>query len=104
MIDYYLNFADEAAANAALYTTVIAPEILADNGSIITPELTQLIPIYQNIDTIGVIFKPTGAVDGEGISVLTAVAGWHVNVRSEKEIFDLAEFQVNPINPVRIWA
>ena len=82
-MDYYLKFADEAEAQSVLYT---------DD----TPD-------YQNIDTIGTIYKPTGEVDAEGNPVMAPVPGWHVNIRCG-EAPELDVFMVEPKFPVRVWA
>lgn len=94
MQDFYLSFSDEAAARAVLYRT--------ENGN----EL----PNFINIDTIGVIHKPTGETqtleDGLVVPVTTAVPGWHVNVRllDTEDGSTLEPFKVNPATPVRVWA
>lgn len=84
-MDYYLKFADEAEAKSVLYTDDM--------------------PNYQNIDTIGTIYKPTGEVDAKGYPVMAPIPGWHVNVRCE-EATELDAFKVNPdpAFPVRVWA
>jgi hypothetical protein len=63
---------------------------------------------YANIDTIGVIYQPTGEMlqgeDGE-YPEMAPIEGWHVNVRLIDEDADaLAPFAVTPTNPRRVWA
>lgn len=76
MTDLYLKFTDEVQANAALED-------------------------YQgSIDTIGVIYTRTGGTDDE--PVMTAVPGWHVNVRGP-ESEALTPFAVDVTTPYRVW-
>jgi hypothetical protein len=83
--DMYLKFTDEAAANAVLYT----------EGT----------PKFANIDTIGVISKPTGEVDADGNPVMAALDGWHVNVRiAGEDHVPLEQYALTPAIPVRVWA
>jgi len=85
MIDLYLKFANEAAATAVLYT----------DGN----------PNFANIDTIGVISKPTGEVDAEGNPVMVELDGWHVNVRvTVEDPAPLEQYALTPTIPVRVWA
>ena len=61
------------------------------------------------IDEIGVIYLPTGKMttgdDGEQEPVMTAIDGWHVNVRttSSDAADALRHLEVTPENPVRVW-
>jgi hypothetical protein len=84
MNNYYLKFASELAAAAVLYTAESQAK-------------------YANISVIGVISKPTGKVDAEGIPVMAALEGWHVNVRADVSP-ELEQYQVFPVSPVRVWA
>lgn len=65
-----------------------------------------LTPNYRNIDTIGVIYKPTGEMlqgeDGE-YPAMAPVEGWHVNTRGEKHP-DLLAYAVEVNTPIRVWA
>ena len=86
MIDLFLKFTSEAQANSVLYKT---------NGE----------PKYANISVIGVIYKPTDSIDIEGNPVMSALDGWHVNVRVvDENATDLQQYSVIPTNPVRVWA
>ena len=79
MTDLYLKFTDEAEATATLENY---------KGS---------------IDVIGIIYERTGGTDDE--PVMTALSGWHVNVRSVGEdTTALQAFQVYPTLPQRVWA
>lgn len=86
MIDLFLKFTSEAQANSVLYKT---------DGE----------PKYANISVIGLIYKPTGQTDAEGNPVMSALDGWHVNVRVvDEEVTGLEQYSVIPTNPVRVWA
>jgi hypothetical protein len=99
MIDYYLKFVDEAAANAVLYTTVA--EIQDETGVVLVEALVT--PNYVNISTIGTISKPTNEFDAESIPFMAALEGWHINVKAD-ESPELEQYQIFPIAPMRIWA
>lgn len=75
--DLYLKFSSEEAATAAL------------EG------------YPHSIDTIGIIYERTGGTDEE--PVMTAIPGWHVNVRGPK-LPDLQAYAVEVNSPVRVWA
>ena len=82
-MDYYLSFPDEAAANKVLYGA-------------------EDMPNFANIDTIGIIYKRTGGTDEE--PVMTAIKGWHVNVRVvDEDDKALQPFAVTPATPMRVW-
>lgn len=82
-MDYYLKFQDEAQANSVL------------EG------------IEASIDTLGIIYKPTGIMlqgeQGE-YPEMAPIDGWHVNVRSVEEIPELEPYNTNPLTPMRVWA
>jgi hypothetical protein len=100
MTDLYLAFESEAAANAVLFTQV--PTEWDEEGNATAWEPRQS---YRNIDTIGVIYKPVGEPDADGVQSMAALVGWHVNVRLvEGEDGEALEpFKVEPKSPVRIW-
>jgi hypothetical protein len=102
MSDLFLKFADEAQATSVLYTQ--HPEVVDESGSVVTEAYST--PNFLNIDTIGVISKPTGEVDAEGNPVLETLEGWHVNVRlaAGEDAAALEAFKVEPQNPIRVWA
>lgn len=104
MTDLYLSFPDEAAASAVLYRIEGAVEADPERG--IEAREGYEVANYANIDTIGVIYKPTGETDAEGNPVMAPIPGWHVNVRlvdGEAEAA-IKLFEVTPKTPVRIWA
>lgn len=76
MTDYTLKFPDEATA-----AEVLEPFIQT-----------------HAIDTIGVIYKPTGE-ESEPV----AIKGWHVNVRGP-DAPELEPWVVEVKTPARVWA
>lgn len=97
--DYYLNFADEASANAVLYTTV--DEVKDEQGNVLVE--ASVTPNYQNISTIGIIYQPQTDPDVPPVPY----AGWHVNVRlvAPENAQALAPFSIDPQPfPIRVWA
>jgi hypothetical protein len=103
-MDKYLAFTDEAAAKAVLYRIEGAVEATEDTEAVEGYE----VPNYANIDTIGIIYKPTGETteqDGMAVPVMAPVEGWHVNVRVVDEDAEaLQAFEVHPATPLRVWA
>ena len=104
-MDKYLAFTDEAAAKAVLYRIEGAVEADPEQG-IEASEGTE-VANYANIDTIGIIYKPTGEMlqgeDGE-YPEMAPIEGWHVNVRLVGEDAEALEpFVVEPKTPVRVW-
>jgi hypothetical protein len=102
MTDLYLAFTDEAAANAVLFTQ--EPTEWDEEGNATAFEPRQC---YANIDTIGIIYKPTGeTLQGEDgpYPEMAPIEGWHVNVRLVNEdAAALEPFVVEPNTPVRVW-
>ena len=99
--DYFLKFADEAEANAALFT-----EQTNAQGDVVE---TVLVPKYAAVDVVGVIYKATGKMlkankGEEPMPEMKAVPGWHVNVRHTDEAPELEAFRVFPQTPSRMWA
>jgi hypothetical protein len=100
--DYFLKFADEAEAEAVLFTeqTNVQDDVVE----------TVLVPKYAAVDVIGTIYKPTGNVlpaedeSGEAVDEMAPLDGWHVNVRHNSEAPELEAFRVFPKNPQRGWA
>ena len=93
MIDYRLRFTDEAEAQAMLFE----PEV---RGDLVKK------PRYTYVDTIGIIYKPTGKMvvsEFGGMPEMAPVDGWHVNVRHAEEAPELDKFVVQVNNPVRVW-
>ena len=107
--DYLLKFADEAAANSVLFTkvpTAWSESVSMDEPPVATEWMDK--PNYDNIDIIGAIYKPTGAVtvneDGMEVPVMADVGGYHVNVRNLSEASELDAYVVVPTNQYRTWA
>jgi hypothetical protein len=104
-MDKYLAFTDEAAAKAVLYRIEGAVEADPEQG-IEASEGTE-VANYANIDTIGIIYKPTGEMlQGEDgpYPEMAPIEGWHVNVRLVGEdAAALEPFEVSPVTPVRVW-
>jgi hypothetical protein len=102
MTDLYLSFPDEAAAKAVLFTQ--EPTEWDEEGNATAFEPRQS---YANIDTIGIIYKPTGeTLQGEDgpYPEMAPIEGWHVNVRLVGEdAAALEPFVVEPKTPVRVW-
>lgn len=100
MIDLYLKFADEAEAASVLYT--LHPEVVEDDGITVTEAYTT--PNYQNIDTLGVIYKHPPEPTPEDY-VPIPEEGWHVNVRvvGDEDPTPLEQYAVHPTVPRRIW-
>jgi len=97
--DYFLKFADEAEANAALFTeqTNVQDDVVE----------TVLVPKYVAVDVIGTIYKPTGEMiqtdEGE-VPEMAPLDGWHANVRHTDDAPELEAFRVFPQTPSRMWA
>jgi len=100
--DMFLKFADEAEANAALFTeqTNVQDDVVE----------TVLVPKYAAVDVVGVIYKPTGNVlpaedeSGEAVDEMAPIDGWHVNVRHTDEAPELDAYKVEVKTPSRMWA
>jgi len=109
--DLFLRFTDADAATAALLAAGLLTEtqaLLDADGNIINP--AGYAPVNATIDTVGIIYKPTGATittDMGEQPEMAALDGWHVNVRLKADQAtpdSLVQYQVAPANPVRIWA
>lgn len=98
--DYYLSFADEAAAKAVLYRIEGAVEASEGADAVEGTEVAN----YANISTIGVIYEATPEDAGEDYAP-AAIPGWHVNVRlvEGEDASALQPYQVNPATPLRVW-
>jgi hypothetical protein len=101
--DLYLKFADQAEADAILYT--VHPEEVDDNGVVIVEAYTT--PNYQNIDTIGVIYEPQPDPLPEPPPEPVPYDGWYINVRvvEGEDAEPLMPYSIDPQPyPIRIWA
>jgi hypothetical protein len=100
--DFFLRFADEAEANAALFD-----EQTSVQGDVVE---AVLVPKYAAVDVVGVIYKPTGNVlpaedeSGEAVPEMAPIDGWHVNVRHTDEAPELDAYKVEVKTPSRAWA
>ena len=107
MTDKYLAFASESEANNVLYTLEPTEWDNTDSESPV-PTAWEPRPNYRNIDTIGIIYKPTGEMlqgeDGE-YPEMAPIEGWHVNIRlvDGEDAESLEQFVVAPSTPVRVW-
>jgi hypothetical protein len=109
--DLFLKFDDADAANAALLAAGLLTETLAmldSDGNVLIP--AGYAPVNASIDTVGVIYKPTGqtiTTDMGEQPEMAPLDGWHVNVRlraDQATPAGLTQYVVTPANPVRIWA
>lgn len=105
MTDLYLSFPDEATAKALLFRIEGAVE--ASEG--VEAKEGYEVGNYQNIDTIGLIYEPTGETQESELGpvpVMAPIAGWHVNIRlvDGEDATALQAYTVNPATPVRVWA
>ena len=100
-MDYHLKFTDESQAKSILYRKEGVVEANEEFG--IEANEGYDVANFDNIDIIGVIYKPTGELDEDNNPILAPLDGWHVNVRHEGEVA-LDEYVVYPTQPVRIWA
>jgi hypothetical protein len=106
-MDKYLSFESEAAAKAVLYRIEGAVEADPEQG--IEASDGYEVANYANIDTIGVIYKPTGEMlqgdDGE-YPEMAPIPNWHVNVRlvDGEDGEPLEPFVVQPKTPIRVWS
>ena len=108
--DLYLRFADADEAHEQLLAAGLLTKtqaLLDADGNVLQP--AGYAPVNASIDTVGVIYKPTGATietDMGEQPEMAAIDGWHVNVRlrADQTAPSLDAYKVEPANPVRIWA
>ena len=100
--DFCMKFASEEEAMSVLYTEHAA--VTDDSGSVVsTSYLTQN---FELIDEIGLIYEAAIFEDPEDPQPLTAIPGWHVNVRvvnGSENTDSIEPFVVFPENPRRTW-
>jgi hypothetical protein len=109
--DLMLRFASEQEATEQLTAAglLIETQALLDaEGTILQPAGHAPAP-GATIDTVGVIYKPTGETietDMGEQPEMAPIDGWHVNVRlaADHLVPELDAYRVQPANPVRIWA
>lgn len=109
--DLFLRFTDADAATAALLAAGLLTEtqaLLDADGNILQP--AGYAPVNASIDTIGIIYKPTGntiATDMGEQPEMEPLPGWHVNVRLSADRTCPEVLQgaiVSPSTPSRVWA
>ena len=103
--DYLCKFESEEQAKSVLYRKEGVVEANPEQGIEASEGYDVL--NYDNIDIIGAIYKPTGAVeivDGVEVPVMADVGGWHCNVRNYSEAPELAAYAVVPTKQYRAWA
>lgn len=109
--DLFLRFTDQDAATAALLAAGLLTEtqaLLDEDGNVLIP--AGYAPVNATIDTIGLIYKPTGntiTTDMGEQPEMAPLDGWHVNVRLKADQAtpaNLEQYKVAPANPVRVWA
>jgi hypothetical protein len=86
MQDIYLSFQDENEANSVLYTN--------------------LLPNYQNIDVIGVVYQKTPQpIPEDYIPMPYPAPNFGVNIRlmDDEDIEPLKPYIIQPKHPIRIW-
>lgn len=99
--DLCLKFPDESTAKSVLYR--MEGVVAADPENGIEAQEGYEMPNFANIDVIGTIYERTGGTDEE--PVMTALDGWHVNVRLVNEdSAALTAYVITPATPMRIWA
>lgn len=109
--DLMLRFASEQEATEQL----AAAGLLIETQALLAEDQTILIPAGHapapgaSIDTVGVIYKPTGQTiitDMGEQPEMAAIEGWHANVRlaADHLVPSLDAYKVEPANPVRVWA
>lgn len=93
MYDYYLNTVDEPGMRAALLAAGAATEL---DG--------EWVPVQGvDVSVIGLWHERTGGTAEE--PVMSALPGWHFNVRSVEPIEWGPEVTVTtPVTPWRVWA
>lgn len=109
--DLMLRFASEQEATEQLAAAglLIETQALLDaEGTILSPAGHAPAP-GATIDTIGVIYKPTGNTITTSMGEQPEMAplpGWHVNVRLKADhlVPELESYKVAPAQPVRVWA
>ena len=105
MSDFYLKFSSKTEADSVLYTTT---DEVTDAEGVVVQEATSK-PNFANIDVLGTISKPTGAVtvneEGVEVPVMAELDGYHVNVRvvGSEDSSALVPFSVVPTVPRRVW-
>jgi hypothetical protein len=101
--DLMLRFASEQEATEQLAAAGLLVEFKTQESAGYAPAPG------TSIDTIGVIYKPTGNTVTTSMGEQPEMAplpGWHVNVRLKADhlVPGLDPYRVAPVHPVRVWA
>jgi hypothetical protein len=100
----YLRFADAAEALDRLG----AAGLTTDDDGVAPVTLTAAGPVYADVlFGTGIVFEPTGATDGDGQPLTTAVPGYHVNLlvpEAWEPPAALASKAVTPASPACVFA
>jgi len=101
--DLMLRFASEQEATEQLAAAELLVEFKTQESAGYAPAPG------ASIDTIGVIYKPTGNTITTSMGEQPEMAplpGWHVNVRlaADHLMPALDPYRVAPLHPVRVWA
>ena len=88
-MNLHLRFSSESEAKSVLYNNEL--------------------PNFLNIDTIGIIYEPTGEMkqtDDGLFPVMVPLYGWHVNVLAmpNEDVEILKKYIIEVDTPNRIWA
>lgn len=96
MKDYFLRAQSREQIDQSL--TAAGLLTIVDGEPITSPEVV--------IDYVGTIYRPSGALDEEGIQVMEPVEGYHVNLRGNlmQQQVDKLPIIDAPNNPQRIFA
>lgn len=97
MTDYALKFLDEAEANSILYHK----EGVIEASEGIEADAGYDVANYQNIDILGILYTNTGTIEEP---ILTALDGYHMNIRDDRDCSALDSYIVYPKHPRRIFA
>jgi hypothetical protein len=104
-MDYTLKFESQEQAQSILYRKEGVVEVNEELG--IEANEGYDVANYDNIDVIGTIYKPTGAMlkneEGMDYPEMKAIDGYHVNIRNYTEAPELDAYAVNVSTPSRIW-
>lgn len=98
MFDYYCKFDSEEQAMSVLYRREGIIEANEELG--IEANEGSLVPNFDCIDILGLIYEPTSEEGEEPV----ALPGFHVNVRNFTQTNLLDNFLVYPSHPRRVWA
>lgn len=99
----YLRFSAASAALAALDAAGVAAD-----GAVVPVTMTEAGPVYCDVlFGSGVVYDPTGELDGEGAPIMALVPGYHVNLLAPEAWSipeALASSAVAPTSPACVFA